>query len=263
MIVDPNAFSLDVGTLRLTQAWKNPLRVDPLAELVRLKYDSGILTVSIGRASRDVPATGVWPQHVCVGRTWAEALATTPNEGAITVLRHSEGKLWARDFKCSVEPCPEESEESVKREEDLQAAYQILAPFNVTKPDVSVLVEGADSTSARLWGPDEVGLIDDIAQEWKRLAIYGVEASDIRRLIDRKSRELWKAGRRPGTLFVRYNVTEREESDLIGSGDLAKGGLWGRNDGWLIDKVALAWKHLAIYGVEPSDIRCLINSKSR
>jgi hypothetical protein len=263
MIVDPHAFSLDVATLQFTQALRNLPRVDPLTALVRLKYDSGILTVSIGRASRDLPATGEWPQPVCVGRKWAEALATTPNEGAITVLRHSDGKLWARDFKCSVEPCPEQSEELVKREEDLQAAYQILALFNVTKPEVSVLVEGADSTTARLWGPDEVGLIDDIAQEWKRLAICGVEPSDIRRLIDRKSRELWKAGRKSGTLFVRYNVTEREERDLIGSGDLAKARLWGRNDGWLIDKVALAWKHLAIYEVETSDIRCLINSKSR
>jgi hypothetical protein len=263
-VVDSNAL-LEVGTSQLTRALKHLLRVGTLTELARLKYDSGILTVSIGRASQDVPAIGAWSQTVSVERTWAEALASTPNEGAITLLRHSAGKLWARDFgvKCPVELCTERSEELVKREEDLQRACQILARFNVTRQDVNALMEEADSATARLWGPDEAGLIDDIAREWKRLAMHGVEPSDIRRLIDCKSRALWKGGRKSGTLFVRYNVTEREKRDLIESGTAAKAELWGRNDAWLIDEIALAWKHLVTYGVEPSNIRRLVNTKSR
>jgi hypothetical protein len=99
------------------------------------------------------------------------------------------------------------------------------------------------------------------------MAIYGVEPSDIRRLIDRKSRELWKGGRKVDTeghsLFARYNVTDAEQRALIENGDLTKAKLWGPQDGRLIDDIALAWKQLVLHGVEPSGIRLLIDRKSR
>ena len=50
--------------------------------------------------------------------------------------------------------------------------------------------------------------------------------------------------------------------DLIESGDLAKARLWGPNDRLIMRDIADAWKGLFTYGVEPSDIRRLINRKS-
>jgi hypothetical protein len=266
--IDPNAFSLNVDTSELTRVLKRLLRHEPRTKLVQLKYESETLAVSIGSTSLGVRATGTWSQPVSVGRTWAEALAANPMEAAITDLRLADGKLHTRDFvvSCSLAPSAEESEELVKREEDLDEASQILARFNVTKREVSVLIADADSERSRLWAPGDGRLIDDIAEAWKQLAIDGVEPSDIRRLIDRKSRELWKSGRKSNadgySPLAHYNVTKREVRALIEAADPAKAALWQPHHGWLVDDIAQAWKRLAIDGVEPSDIRRLINRKS-
>lgn len=73
--VDPNAFRLDVDTSEFTRALKDLRRLRVRADLVHLKYESGMLTVSIGKTSQDIPAAGTWPQTVSVGRDWVEALA--------------------------------------------------------------------------------------------------------------------------------------------------------------------------------------------
>jgi hypothetical protein len=267
--VGPNAYSLEVDTLQLTQALKHLRKFERRAKLVLLKYDSETLTVSMGRTSRDVQATGTWPQAVSVARAWAEALAKEPFEAAITTLRQADGMLHARDFqvRCSIDPSTEESEAFVKREEDLSGAHRILARYKVTQQELGALINEADSAKASLWGPNDGRLIDDIALVWRQLVRHGVEPSEIRRLIDRKSRELWKSGHKSDadgySPLARYNVTKREESALIGQADSAKATLWGPKDVRLIDDIVLAWKHLVTYGVEPSDIRRLIDRKSR
>jgi len=267
--VDQIAFALNVDTLRLTRALKRLLRCEPRIKLISLKYDSEALSVSMGGTSCDVPATGSWPQPVSVARAWAKALATKPFEAAITTLRQAEGILDTRGFKtrCSFDPRTEETESLVKREEDVVRAHRILARYKITKRDVHALIGPAKSVTTRLWGPGDDRLIGDIALAWKGMAIHGVEPSDIRRLIDRKSRELWTGGRKVNadehSLFARYSVTEAEQRSLIENGDLTKAELWGPQDGRLIDDVALAWKQLVLHGVEPSAIRLLIDRKSQ
>lgn len=265
--VDPEPFSLNVNTLQLTRALKHLCKCEPRSRQAYLKYDSDseMLTVSIGRSSRDVQATGTWIQPVSVGRKWLEALAESPIEAAITDLRQANGKLRTRDFtvSCNLEPWPDESEWLAKRKEDTAGAYQVLTRYKVAEREVHALVEEADSSTAQLWGSNDV-LIEEIAFAWKPLAAHGVEPSDILRLIDRKSRDLWNGGRKAVTdLFGRYNVTEPEIRALVRSGDLAKAALWASHDARLIGDVTLAWKQLAIYGVEPSAIRRLIDRKSR
>lgn len=267
--VDQNAFALHVDTIQLTRALKRLLRCETRIRLVDLRYDSEALSVSMGRTSCDVPATGTWPRPVSVARAWAKALATKPFEAAITTLRQAEGILDARGFKtrCSFDPRTEETESLVKRDEDVVGAHRILTRYKITKREVRALIGAASSATTRLWGPGDDRLIEDIAFAWRRMAIYGVEPSDIRRLIDRKSRELWKGGRKVDTeghsLFARYNVTDAEQRALIENGDLTKAKLWGPQDGRLIDDIALAWKQLVLHGVEPSGIRLLIDRKSR
>jgi hypothetical protein len=263
--VDLNAFSLDVDTRELTRALKHLLRFEPRTKLAHLKYISGTLTVSMGRTSRDVSATGAWPKAVSVGRKWAEAQTKTPIEAAITVLRQADGFLHTRDnrVRCSLDTWTEESEALAGRREAIDGACRILARHKVTRREISVLIEEADPATARLWGPNDGRLIGEIGLLWKRLVAHGVEPSDIRRLIHSKSRDLWKsAGKSDADGYGPLAVTEREKSALIESGDLAKAGLWRPNDGRLIDDIALAWMQLVIYGVEPSEIRRLIDRKS-
>jgi len=260
-----HAFALDVDTFHLTRALKHLLKAEPRTQVVHLKYDSETLTIAMGGTLLDVPATGTWPQPVCVRRKWLEVLVAIPFEAAITVLRQADGWLDARGFrvKCSLDPWTEESEASNKRQEDLEGAYRILAPYKVTKREVGTLIKEADSAKARLWGPNDHSVIEEIAKVWRPLAIFGVEPSDIRRLKDRKSRALFKRGRKPDADgYGPLEVTEREKIDLIEGGDSANARLWRSSDGRLIDQLARAWKQLAIYGVEPSEIRRLIDRKA-
>jgi hypothetical protein len=261
-----HAFALDVDTFHLTRELKRLLKAEPRSPKAHLKYDLRTLTIALGRTLMEVPASGTWPQPVCVQRKWVEVLATTPFEPAITVLRQADGWLHARDFrvKCSVDAWTEDSEALAKRKEDLDGAHRILARYRVTKREVGTLIKDADPTKSQLWEPNDGSLIDKIARVWKQLAVYGVEPSDIRRLIHRKSRALYKSGRKPyADGYGPLEVTEREQRALIEDGDTAKAELWRSNDGRLLDDIALAWKQLAVYGVEPSDIRRLVDRKAR
>jgi hypothetical protein len=255
----PNAFSLDVDSTRLTRALNYLRKFEPRTEFVHLKYDSGMLIVSIGKTSRDVPATGAWLSSVSVGRTWAKALTEAPFEAAITTLRIAEGRLWARNFgvEYSLDPRLEETEETLKRQDDISAVCQILASHKVTIQEIGELIDQADPGKASLWGPGDGRIIDDVASAWKQLASYGVQASAIRSLLDSKLRKLYT---RPS---ARYEIAEQDTRDLIGSADSRKARPWGPADSRLIDEVALAWKQLVLYGVEPSEILCLLERKSR
>jgi hypothetical protein len=265
----PNAFSLDVDSTRLTRALNYLRKFEPRTEFVHLKYDSGMLIVSIGRTSRDVPATGAWPSSVSVGRTWAKALTEAPFEAAITTLRIAEGRLWARNFgvEYSLDPRLDETEETLNRQDDISTVCQILASHKVAIQEIGELIDQADRGKASLWGPGDGRIIDDVASAWKQLASYGVQASAIRSLLDSKSRELWRSGTKVDSKrtrpSARYEIAEQDTRDLIGSADSRKARPWGPADSRLIDEVALAWKQLVLYGVEPSEILCLLDRKLR
>jgi len=139
-------------------------------------------------------ATGSWPMPVSVVRKWAEAVGQFPPEAALTTLSVVDGKLWARDFgtNCTVGlDCLEEEEELANKQRIIAGAREALAHYNVSEEEIAELIESADRNKGALWGADEIRLRDDIALAWKYLVSYGVEPSEIRRLLDRKSRGLW------------------------------------------------------------------------
>jgi hypothetical protein len=258
-----DAFRLNVYTSPLTAALKRLCKAEPRANVARLEHSSETLTLSIGRTSEDIPASGSWPQAVSVGRIWATTFANRRFEAAITPLRQADGWLYTRDNKmrCSLEPWTEESETSATRDDDVTAARQILGRYKITKREVDALIKAADPKKAWLWGPGDGSLVDEIASVWIRWAVHGLEASDIRCMFDQKSKELWKSGRKGGGLFARYNVSKDDERALIERGDSTKSQLCSRN-ARLLGPIAEAWKRLALYGVEPSDILLLMEGKS-
>lgn len=84
-------------------------------------------------------------------------------------------------------------------------------------------------------------------------------------LFNLKSRELWKNRQRRSAdgydPFARYHVSTRERDGLIDTGDATNAALWGSSDPRMIGIAAEAWKYLAIYGVDPSDIRLVMKRK--
>jgi len=258
--INNNAFLLNVDTLPLIEALKLLCKLERQSETLHLRFDAGKLVVSMGKTSQEVPASGTWPHSLPVNRRWAVTLVNHPMGEAITPLRWADGQLSARDFKFS---CPLENSTAegdlVDHNEDLGKVLRILGHCGVTELDIDHLIENGDPAKARLWGPED-SLIDRVSEEWTFLARSGVEPSDIRRLMDSKLQGVWKSGRKRGSLF---KVDEEEKRHLVEAGDRAKAKLWQLVDGYWVQIIANAWKRLAKYGVEPSDILQLVISKSR
>ena len=113
----------------------------------------------------------------------------------MTTLRVEDGGLWTREFRCDCqEGCKQEQdEEAINRQKNIDAAARILQRYGVTDQDISALVGAADPEKAKLWSLDDSLIVNDIGSAWARLFSYGIEPSDIRRLLHRKHRDLWKS----------------------------------------------------------------------
>lgn len=186
-------FLLEVKTTELTRALRTLCRFEKSDGSCHLKYGDRMLTVSIGRSRQDVVAQGSWPKPVFVPRSWAETLAAKPYDVAVTTLRVSERKLWARDWGCDCSMGPEEiqDEDAIRRQKNIEMAAKALSRHYITELEIETLIEQADASRAALWSPDDDRIVADIARAWTNLFSYGVEPSDIRRALHKKSREMW------------------------------------------------------------------------
>jgi hypothetical protein len=195
------SFSLEIKTQELTRAAKRLCKVEKRANDLHLSYSEGVLSLSLGATQEDVPARGSWPSPVRVVRGWAEKLSTFTNEVVVINLRVSEEKIWARDFgvSCSFgdHADAENKEDMARRQGDIAAAVRGLSHYHVTTQEMETLMDEADPEKAGIWSPGDDRVVKDIVDAWEHLYTYGVEPSDIRRLLHRKSRDLWKNSATP------------------------------------------------------------------
>ena len=111
-------YAINVGTRELTRALKRLQRTEKTAPLVYLRYVTGKLTITLGQTSEELTIEeGIWPGSVSAPAKWVRALATHPNNAAITDLRVHDGKLCARDFSviCNVNEGEEVAKEVIVR----------------------------------------------------------------------------------------------------------------------------------------------------
>jgi hypothetical protein len=188
------AFALEVETAQLMQGLKRISTQAKRAEWIHLQYRLGLLMLSAGETSVEVRAAGWWPQVISVPRSWAPAVLKYPLPSTVTTLRTDNGKLFAQDLgvACITGADPKHNEEFGERQRHVSAAAAALARYSVTVQEVDELLREADPEIARLWGPNDDKIVRDVATAWQCLASYGVEPSGIRRLLIRKSRDLWK-----------------------------------------------------------------------
>ncbi|HEY3838761.1 MAG TPA: hypothetical protein VGL72_19425 [Bryobacteraceae bacterium] len=191
------SFALEVETAHLMQAVKRVGTQAKKAEWIHLEYHPGLLVVSAGEARCELRAAGSWPQVISVARSWAPALLGFPLTAEITSLRVESGKLYAQELgvACLVGADRAGNEEIAERQKHVNAAAAALHRYGVTAQEIEQLVGEADGEVARLWGRGDEKAVRDVATAWQCLASYGVEASAIRRLLVRKSRDLWKDAR--------------------------------------------------------------------
>jgi len=199
--IGPSSFALEVETTQLLQALRRiapqPSRKTSSSEAgdwLHLQYNQGILSLSAADASLEIRAAGSWPQVISVARTWALAVLRFPLPQQLTVLRVENGKLFAQDLgvACIIGADPQDNEALAERQRHVGAAAAALNRYGVSTQEIEELMGTADPDVARLWGHGDDKIIRDVANAWQCLASYGVEASAIRRLLVRKSRDLWK-----------------------------------------------------------------------
>jgi hypothetical protein len=187
-------FAIEVETTQLVQALKRIGTQAKKAEWVHLQYHPGLLVISAGEISCEVRASGSWSQAISVTRSWAAALLRFPLSSEVTALRVENGKLYAQELgvACIMGSDAKSNEEVAERQKHVNAAAAALNRYGVTGQEIEQLVGEADDAVARLWGPGDERVVRDVATAWQCLASYGVEASAIRRLLVKKSRDLWK-----------------------------------------------------------------------
>jgi hypothetical protein len=187
-------FALEVETAPLVQALKRISAQPRKADWIHLQHRPGVLVMQAGETSMEVRAVGSWPQVVSVARSWAQAMLRYSLPPGVTAMRVENGKLFAQDLgvACMLGAAAKDNEEIVERQRHVSAAAVALNRYGVTTQEIEELVAEANQDIARLWGPNDDKIVRDVANAWLCLASYGVEASEIRRLLVRKSRDLWK-----------------------------------------------------------------------
>lgn len=193
---DLPAVALELETTPLVQALKRVAAQGGKSEWVRFQFTLGILSISCGAAHCEIRAAGQWPQVVSVTRSWISAVLASELPRDITILRVENGKLFAHEIgvQCFTGDDALSSEELARRDKHVRAATAALKRYGVMMEEIESLVKDVGAEAAGLWGPNDDRIIADVAAAWQCLASYGVETSAIRRLLNRKSRDLWKAG---------------------------------------------------------------------
>jgi hypothetical protein len=162
-----------------------------------LRFHDGWLYIESGNAIAKAPARGVWPLTIIVGASWVQRLAKRLPAGDPIRLYVDEGRLYANRYS---EPCvwtPEDRPLNPKRPEinerrRVLEATRILKPFRIAREDVESLVREAESRGPTSWRVEEKQMIARVSRAWQLLAPFGVETSDIRRLVDSAIRHAWR-----------------------------------------------------------------------
>jgi hypothetical protein len=192
-------FALEVETAPLVQALKRISTQPKRADWVHLQYRLGLLVISAGETRVDLRAAGSWPKVISVARSWVPALLKYSLPPDVTALRVDNGKLFVQDLgvACISGADSKDNEELGERERHVSAATVALSRYGVSLQEITELLREADPEVARLFGRSDEKIIRDVATAWQCLASYGVEPSAIRRLLMRKSRDLWKDSPKP------------------------------------------------------------------
>jgi hypothetical protein len=183
---------LQESTRRLRKAAKQS------SEPVCLEYTNGALTISWAGCSEQVPANGEWPDKVHVPAGWIRALAKALPAAEPLTLRLADNRLYTESLSCPlVDPAAESDLVSAQdRERRISKAAGALKAFRIGTEEIEYLVDRAALAESHRYHPDEDRLLKSVAEAWSLLAVFGVGADEIYRLVQQQIRQGWTSGDR-------------------------------------------------------------------
>lgn len=188
-------FCLDVTVQQLTKAMKLLAKFEKSGQWAYLNFENAVLTLSVGKTSESMPASGSWPQQVSIRASNVAALAQKPPPAKTVTLRVLEGRFYVGEFKvpCKIGPSGSDADQVYDFDRRVDAAVTKLARYKIDKRKIVELAGRARPENASLWQGDDEKLLAIVAEVWQILAPLGVEACDIRRMINEASREAFGA----------------------------------------------------------------------
>lgn len=191
---EQETFCLTVSTADSAKAFGMIAKFERPGKSARISFSDGFMSVSVAQTVREMPAQGSWARPVFFRTLTLGAFAKTPPTRAHVVIRVDDGKLMFDNFgvSCSFVAL-EESGGDPGLEDSVKGALRILSRYHLDRTDIDQLVANAKPDYAMLWGPADESILADIASAWTFLAPHGVEAAEIRRVVNERLRGALKS----------------------------------------------------------------------
>ena len=201
-------YELEVARADLSQALKTVARaIGQNPGDACFRFADGLLSIEAANTSADAPALGTWPLPIFVSTWWVRRIARRMPTGDQIRLRADDGRLYMNRYS---ETCAGTSREqpvspelsTIDENLLISDAALILKPLRVGRPAVEQLVtealaRGISSWSRGVvaWGEEENKMSMIVERARMKLAPFGVEMTDIRRLVDKMLHDAWKTER--------------------------------------------------------------------
>ena len=188
---------LEVSRADLAQALKIVVRaIGKRSGDAKLSFHDGSLSTEAANTTADATARGTWAYPIFVSASWIRGMAKCLPAGDPIHLRVDGGRLYTNRHSgpCSGTPSkqPEPAERSAIDEDLLiSKAARILKPLRIGKSHLEELVAEARARGTA-WSAEDEKTLGIVVKAWMLLAPLGVEAADIRRLVDKAVRNAWK-----------------------------------------------------------------------
>ena len=165
---------------------------------VCLGYANGALTISWAGSSEQVPAKGQWPAAVFVPSGWLRALAKALPAADPLSMRLDNGRVITESLSCVVVDPGAQSDlvSAQDRARRISKAVAALRAFRVGEDDIEHLIDRSELEGHYRYHPDEDRLLKSVAEAWTALAVFGVSADEIHKLVQQQIRQAWSTGGR-------------------------------------------------------------------
>ncbi|MBE0656250.1 MAG: hypothetical protein IH602_01095 [Bryobacteraceae bacterium] len=113
-------------------------------------------------------------------------------------MRLDDGRVITESLSCVVVDPGAKTElvNAQDRARRISKATAALKAFRVGEDDIEHLIDRSELEGTHRYHPDEDRLLKSVAEAWTALAVFGVSADEIHKLVQQQIRQAWSTGGR-------------------------------------------------------------------